>query len=175
MNARRAVLAGLALIAGVLAGVVGNHKAALSGDQISAVNLAQRIVNHQPGMQLLDLRTRAEFDQDRLPGAVLLSALNDSLPAEVSTWVVYANHSVEPEEFRPLIQRLGGREVLRLHGGLQAWSDEVMFPHIRSDATAVARREFETIARLSRYFGGSPRVLALGEVAAGQKRSRRGC
>jgi hypothetical protein len=70
--------------------------------------------------------------------------------------------------------RVGDARLLRLHGGFEAWRDEVLFPHLRADASERERQRFAPRAQLSRYFGGTPRVLEPGTDPA-QPRSRRGC
>ena len=57
---------------------------------------------------------------------------------------------------------------------MRAWNDEVLFPQLRRDASAPQRRAFEARAQLSRYFGGSPRVIEPGAQTQ-RSRSRRGC
>ncbi|MEG3190929.1 rhodanese-like domain-containing protein [Lysobacter sp. D1-1-M9] len=175
MRVIRLLLAGLALVAGLLAGIAASAAPPLADDEISAVVLARWIADRRPGLQLVDLRGQAEFDVDHLPGAVPLARADAAaLPAADTTLVIYSDDSIKPDA---VPQRLAGRDrqtILRLRGGLQAWSDEVLFPTIRSDASAARRRAFDERARLSRYFGGSPRVLEPG-VDIGQPRSRRGC
>lgn len=175
MRMIRLLLGGLALAAGLLAGIAGGAAPPLADDEVAAVELARWIADRRSGLQLVDLRGQAQFDADHLPGAVPLTLLDAAaLPAADTTLVIYSDDSIRPDAV-PI--RLGGRDrrtVLRLRGGLQAWSDEVLFPTIRSDAPAARRRAFEERARLSRYFGGSPRVLEPG-MELGQPRSRRGC
>ena len=175
MRVIRLLLAGLALAAGLLAGIAGSAAPSLADDEISAVELARWIADRRTGLQLVDLRGQAHFDVDHLPGAIPLAQVDAAaLPAADATLVVYADQSIKPDA---VPKRLADRDrqiVLRLRGGLQAWSDEVLYPTISIDASATRRHEFDERARLSRYFGGSPRVLEPG-MELGQPRSRRGC
>lgn len=171
----RLLLAGLALAAGLLAGIAGSAAPPLADDEISAVELARWIADRRTGLQLVDLRGQAQFDVDHLPGAVPLALVDAAaLPAAGTTMVVYSDDSITPDAVRKRLADRDRQTVLRLRGGLQAWSDEVLFPTIRSDASTARRRAFDEQARLSRYFGGSPRVLEPG-MDIGQPRSRRGC
>jgi rhodanese-related sulfurtransferase len=170
----RPLMAGLVLSAGLLAGLVGSAEPPLSKDEISALDLARRIADHQPGLQLLDLRSQAEFDADHAPGAMLIAQWAASSPSGGETLVVYAERSIDADAVREQLPVSNQRPVLRLRGGFQAWSDQVLFPTLRADATAAQRRAFDEQARLSRYFGGSPRVLGPG-LSVDKARGRRGC
>lgn len=175
MRMIRLLLAGLALAAGLLAGIAGSAAPPLADDEISAVELARWIADRRTGLLLVDLRGQAEFDVVHLPGAVPHARVDAAaLTAADTTLVVYSDDQVEADAVPKRLADRDRRSVLRLRGGLQAWSDEVLFPTIRSDAPAARRRAFDERARLSRYFGGSPRVLEPG-VDIAQPRSRRGC
>jgi len=43
-------------------------------------------------------------------------------------------------------------------GGLEGWKDEVLYPALPAQASAVDRARFERAAALSRFFGGEPRA-----------------
>ena len=157
-------LAIVALAAGALAAVARTPEPAPAPDEISAAELATWIRDRQPGLLLVDLRPDAT---DRLPGA---GPLTEADRGAVDTLVAYADRNVDPDA----VEALHARRVLRLRGGVAAWNAEVLFPTLRADASGRQRLEFESRARLSRYFGGSPRVLDPG-ASPDRGRSRRGC
>jgi hypothetical protein len=159
-------LAALALIAAALAALVRNPQPPLGRDEVSAVQLAEWIRARRPGLLVLDTRRADALARDGLPGARPAGAAADAV---ADTLVLYAE-----EDLADLPARLPrASRVLRLRGGLKAWNSQVLFPVRRSDASARERRDFAARAGLSRYFGGSPRVLEPG-ARAERGRSRRG-
>jgi rhodanese-related sulfurtransferase len=164
----RLALALAALVTGTAAAFVGTPEPPLAADEVAAVELAGWLRERRPDLTVVDLRPPAD-GQERLPTARPLDA---STPD--GTVVVYADNGVDADTTAALRERLGSRRVLRLHGGMRAWNDDVLFPTLRGDASAGQRRAFEARAQLSRYFGGSPRRLDPGATPA-RGRSRRGC
>lgn len=168
MNAAiRPALAALALCAAVLAAFARSPEPPLSGDEISAVELAAWIRARRPGLLVLDTRSGDAMERDGLPGA---RSAADFEGDAIDTIVLYGDRRLD--EAPPL--RGNTQRVLRLHGGIEAWNEEVLFPAIRADASERQKREFASRAQLSRYFGGSPRVLDPGTDSP-RSRSRRGC
>jgi hypothetical protein len=53
-------------------------------------------------------------------------------------------------------QRFQG--VYMLLGGLDSWTEEILFPALPTDATPEQTAEFERIAQMSTFFGGTPRT-----------------
>lgn len=173
MNRLHAVLIVLALLAGVLAAVAGTPQAPLATDQLSAPQLAEWLRDRRPDLILLDLRPGAP-SEDRLPGALAAESTAIRHIAAEHTLVVYDSDEVDAGTAEQLRQRWNRPDLLRLHGGATAWSEQVLYPQIRSDAGPRQRADFERRAALSRYFGGQPQVLDPGQVAPKQ-RSRQGC
>jgi len=167
----RAVLAALALVAAAFAALAGDVAPPPAADEISAVDLALWIRDQRPRLLIVDARSSEAFDKDRLPGARLLEDVAADALTSADTVVVYADSSADAAALRGLSR---APHVLRLHGGMAAWNDEVLFPVLRADANARQQQDFAVRARLSRYFGGSPRQLDPGASPA-RGRSRRGC
>ena len=172
MNGRaRLLLLALALVAAVFAAIAGDVTPAPDADEVSAVDLAQWIRDRRPGLLIIDARTTQAFEQDRLPGAQLLAHVDAAALASADIVVVYEDASTDASVLRGLV---GVPHVRRLHGGIRAWNDEVLFPVLRADANARQQRDFAVRAQLSRYFGGSPRMLDPG-ASPSRGRSRHGC
>jgi len=167
----RAVLAALALVAATFAALAGDVAPPPAADEVSAVDLALWIRDQRPRLLIVDARPTEAFDKDRLPGARLLEDVDVDALTSADTVVVYADSSADAGVLRGLSR---APRVLRLHGGMAAWNDEVLFPVLRADANARQQQDFAVRARLSRYFGGSPQLLDPGASPA-RGRSRRGC
>jgi len=167
----RSILALLALASGTLAAIAGTVAPPPATDEVPAAELAQWIRDRRPGLLVVDVRSAEAFDRDRLPGARLLADIDADALRSVDTVVAYADARADPAELRGMSNV---PRVLRLHGGIAAWNEEVLFPVLRADASARQQRDFATRALLSRYFGGSPQLLDPGASPA-RGRSRRGC
>ena len=167
----RAMLGLLALVMGTLAAIAGSVVPPPAADEVSAVDLAQWIRDRRPGLLVVDARAAEAFDRDRLPGARLIADIDADALRSADTVVVYAEAGVDATALRELSNV---RRLLRLHGGIAAWNEDVLFPVIRADASERQQRDFAARAALSRYFGGSPRLLDPGASPA-RGRSRHGC
>ena len=165
--ALRPALAALALCAGALAALARSPEPPLARDEISAVQLAEWLREQRPNLAVIDTRPDAARRRDGLPGARSVAEFDGDPRATV---VLYGERSLDSA---PALRR-NPRAALRLHGGVEAWNRQVLFPTLRADASARQAREFAARARLSRYFGGAPRVLDPGAQPRHQ-RSRRGC
>lgn len=169
----RLFLAALALVSGAFAATAGSPQPVLAGDEIAALDLAQRIRDREPGLIVLDARDGVGADDAVLPGAQPLAETDAAAIPDGALVVLYAADDLDRE--RVAAWRGPAKpNYRRLRGGLRAWDEEVLFPVVRSDASARQQQAFATRAALSRYFGGSPRRIGAGE-AADRARSRRGC
>jgi rhodanese-related sulfurtransferase len=162
------------LCAGALAAIAGSPTPPLAADAVSAPQLAEWIRAGRAGLQVLDTRDGDAIAHDRLPGARRAADTEPDAVRGIDTIVVYADSHVDEAVVEVLRRRWSPRRVLRLHGGIDAWNQEVLFPTLRADASARQQQEFESRAQLSRYFGGAPRVLEPG-ASSDRSRSRRGC
>jgi hypothetical protein len=169
-----ATFALLAVAAGMLTAVARNPDPPPAADETSAGELAQWIHDRKPGLLVVDARPAQAGERDRLPGARTLSEVDPGMLDAADTLVVYADSRVDGPAVDALRARSGARRILRLHGGVAAWNEDVLFPVLRADASPRQQREFAPRALLSRYFGGSPRLLDPG-ASAPRGRSRRGC
>jgi rhodanese-related sulfurtransferase len=117
-------LAAVALILGGLAAFAGSPY--LRPKEIGAVRLAQWIKDRKPGLRIVDVRPKSEFDAFHVPTSVR------DVPAEpgsyTETVVITDDASSIPSD------------AFVLRGGIDAWRKEVLTP---KKPTAVTR-----------YFGG---------------------
>ncbi len=170
----RATLAVVALLAGTLAAISGSEQPALASDEVSAVDLAKWIQERRPGLLVLDARPGTAFEQEHVPGARPLLGVDVDALRRAEIVVLYAVASLDADVVEARRRHAAGPRFLRLHGGIAAWHQQVLFPVLRSDATAAQRQRFRGRAALSRYFGGTPRRLETGQSPA-RSRSRGGC
>lgn len=167
----RSIAALIALVAGGFAAIAGDVRPSPASDEVSAIELATWIRDRRPGLLVLDLRSPEAFERNRLPGAQRWPDVAAGAIDAAGTIVVYADAQADASLFRG---SAGTRDVLRLHGGVEAWNEDVLFPALRAGAGPQQQRDFMRRASLSRYFGGTPRVLDAG-AAPVRSGSRRGC
>ena len=139
-------------------------------DDISAPQLAERLMRGDPSLHVFDLRTHDEYDQLHIPSARQASIetlAREQLPLD-ATIVLYAEGATHAAEARARLRLRGYRHVFVLREGLYAWIGRVLEPRLAVDATAPERAEFERAAELSRFFGGVPRAgVARADVPVG--------
>jgi len=167
-------LAALALVAGALAALAGEPQPPLAEDEVSALQLAGWIRERRAGLVLLDVRAGVGALHDTLPGARAAVAVDDATMRAADLLVAFDAHGVDRSTVDALRRRAHPQTVLRVRGGLAAWHADVLFPSLRADASPRQRQSFKVRAVLSRYFGGSPRIVEPGASHA-RGRSRRGC
>jgi rhodanese-related sulfurtransferase len=155
------------------------HDIETEADHVTAMELAGWIRDRRPGLRVLDVRSVSEFAAYHIPSAerVPLSELTKLVPHDGETLVLYSEGGAHAAQGWVLLRALGHRHVYFLRGGLLDWMDDVMSPAL-GDAGASAR---DSLAALSRYFGGVPRGGAAQPATTPtaavtvEKLKRRGC
>ncbi len=97
--------------------------------------LADRLVNKDPSIQLIDVRDPDEFEQYSLPGAInipLNDLLNDQwnayLNQDLKMNIFYSNGTVEANEAWLITRQLGYENNYILEGGLNHWVETILNP-----------------------------------------------
>ena len=97
--------------------------------------VAEMLVNKDPSIRLIDVRSQDEFEKFSLPGAVnipvndLLSGqYEDILNQDVKMNVFYSNGSLVANEAWMVTRQLGYTNNYVLEGGLNYWFDAFMNP-----------------------------------------------
>jgi rhodanese-related sulfurtransferase len=152
------LLAGIALLLGIAAAFAGSpHRDVRETDQVTALALAARIRDRQPGLRVIDIRPAPEFNAFQIPTAENISpeALDLVLAQSGQTIVVYADDAATANGAVTKLRSKGHLDVLALRGGVSAWIDDVMNPEHSTEVT--------------RYFGGVARANGIRTLP------RRGC
>jgi sulfur-carrier protein adenylyltransferase/sulfurtransferase len=102
---------------------------------VTPETVADMIVNKDPSLQLIDVRSQDEFEKFSLPGAInipltdlLSDKYSDILNQEVKMNVFYSNGTVTANEAWMLTRQLGYANNFVLEGGLNFWFDAIMNP-----------------------------------------------
>lgn len=138
-------------------------------DHVAPAELASWIIEGRADYRLLDLRSPEEYAQYHIPGAenVQSSQLADYplLPSEKI--VVYSQGGIHAAQGWMLLRALGYQGVYTVFGGLDGWTDEVLYPAPPVDGDPKAKAQFERAASMATFFGGQARTEAgVGDVLA---------
>lgn len=97
--------------------------------------VADMIIKKDPSLNLIDVRSQAEFEKYSLPGAVnipsadlLSEQYTDVLNQDVKMNVLYSNGTLTANEAWMILRQLGYENNYVLEGGLNYWFDAIMNP-----------------------------------------------
>ena len=123
--------------------------------------LADRMVNQDPVLLLIDIRTREEFEKYSLPNAVNIplsqifnEELNPYLDQDVYDVVLFSNDNFTADEAWLVGNRMGYQRLYVLDGGLNAWFETIIEPELPKET--MSREAFELYAfrkAAGKYFG----------------------
>lgn len=130
-------------------------------DHVTAVELARWIRDRKPNLRIIDIRDSAEFEEYHVPQAERLpiEAVVNAKFTPGETIVLYSGGGAHAAQAWVLLRARGDKNVFFLRGGIAEWLDEVMNARIPVNASDEQRAEADSIAALSRYFGGVPRQI----------------
>jgi rhodanese-related sulfurtransferase len=149
-------LAGIAGVLAIAALLAGDPAMSETIKTIDAVTLAEWIRDRKANLRVIDVRSRAEYDQYRIPTAENVSA--DQVAADSNQVVVlYSDGDASAHQAAAQLQ---SAHVYVLEGGIYDWLDRVMAPALPPDATAAQQAEFARQKAVSEYFGGAPTIFA---------------
>jgi rhodanese-related sulfurtransferase len=126
---------------------------------ISPDEVADKIVQKDPSIQLIDVRNPREFDMFSLPGAIniplqdILSEGNyDVLNQGTKMNIFYSNGSTEANEAWLLTRQLGYQNNYVLQGGLNYWMETILNPQKPTGIVSndeIARYDFRKAASMA--------------------------
>jgi rhodanese-related sulfurtransferase len=129
--------------------------------------VAQRLIEKDPSIVLVDVRKTEQYREYALPGAINIPLdsilLPDNEPLlnrnDVNV-ILYSNSDIFSDQAWILCTRMGYKNLFIMKGGLNTWFDIIMQP-VEPPATA-ASEEFDLYTfRLaaSQYFGGGNNTI----------------
>ena len=102
---------------------------------VTADAVADMIVNKDPVLRLIDVRSQDEFEKFSLPGAINIPSANllseeytDILNQNVKMNVFYSNGTLAANEAWIIVRQLGYENNYVLEGGLNYWFDTILNP-----------------------------------------------
>lgn len=141
--------------------------------------LAEKLVNKDPSIQLIDVRDQDEFEKYSLPGAIniplpdlLSSQYADILNQDVKMNIFYSNGTVEANQAWMITRQLGYANNYVLEGGLNYWVETILNPQkpaTTSPDEELARYDFRAAAGAALGAGGAAPLAAPADAASGPK------
>lgn len=140
--------------------------------------VADMIIQKDPSLQLIDVRSQSEFEKYSLPGAIniplsdlLSEEYADILNQDVKMNILYSNSTLAANEAWMITRQLGYSNNFVLEGGLNYWFEAILNPQkpvSTSPDEEFARYDFRVSA--SQALGGGGVVQVTQEKpAAGAK------
>mgnify|MGYP003563128774 CR=1 FL=1 len=131
----------------------------------SAEEVAKLIIEDDPTIQLIDVRTPDEFEKYSLPGAInipvsdlLSDEFRDYLDQDVVYNIFYSNGNTNSLKAWMIARQLGWENNYVLQGGLNYWADAILAPSEPASTLAndeIARYEFRKGAQQALAGGGT--------------------
>ena len=137
--------------------------------RLSTDEIAKRIIDGDPILFLVDVRTEAEFDNYSLPGAVnipLQDLLSDDwagyVDQDILDVIFYGNDDILSEQAWVLCKQLGYQNLYVLDGGLNQWFATIMLPQKPGELASTAEFDlFSFRTGASIFFGSGTTEIAV--------------
>jgi rhodanese-related sulfurtransferase len=168
-------LALAAVILGIVAFIIGNpdnknvinvnaKEMALSTikgqDKVDAMTLADWLIKEKADFTLVDLRNEKEYSEYNIPNSINIK-MEDLLTSDLmrnQKILLYGDDDVTSAQAWFLLKSSNYKAVYILHGGMNVWKNEILFPKLAADTTPEQAAAFEKVKQVSAYFGGTPQL-----------------
>jgi rhodanese-related sulfurtransferase len=146
---------------------------------VTADVVADMIVNKDPTLRLIDVRSQDEFEKFSLPGAISIPATDllseeyaGILNQDVKMNVFYSNGTIAANEAWMVTRQLGFTNNYVLEGGLNYWFDAILNPQKPASTSPdeeFAKYDFRKSAGLALGGGGMTVQTASDQTATSAK------
>lgn len=129
-------------------------------DHVSALDLADWIVQGRSDYRLIDLRDEKAYAEYHIPTSenVPVAQIADQTLLPTDKIVLYSDGGIHSAQAWFLLQARGIKNSYILRGGLDEWKDSVLFPSLAENPTPFQKERDERLKAMAAYFGGTPRV-----------------
>jgi rhodanese-related sulfurtransferase len=141
---------------------------------VTTDQIADMLVQKDPSLQLIDVRSSDEFDKFHLPEAInipltnlLATEFEEVLNQDVKMNVFYSNGTTQSNEAWMIIRQLGYVNNYVLQGGLNHWAETIMKP----EAPAQTSPDDE-LAKYDFRMGASQALGGASAVSTGNSNSK---
>ncbi len=129
-------------------------------DKVDVMTLADWLIKEKSDFTLVDLRNEKEFNEYNLPTSVNIP-MENILTSDLmrnQKILLYGNNDIAAAQAWFILKSGNYKAVYILHGGMNAWKNEILFPKLAVDATPEQTTAFEKVKQVSTYFGGTPQL-----------------
>jgi len=129
--------------------------------------IAERLINEDPSLQLVDVRTKDQFSKFTLPGAVNIplnemsnEEWDESLNQEDKDVILFSNDDLYADQAWIICARQGYKNIYVMKGGLNLWFKDILSPEKPSETAS--KEEFETYyfrKAAAQYFRGPSSII----------------
>ena len=140
---------------------------------------AKKIINGDPLIFLVDVRTQEEFDKYRLPGAiniplkdVLLDDWKTSLNQDVRDIVFYSDDNVLSQKAWISCMQQGYENIYVLDGGLNKWLETIIEPKIPEETASTSEFDLFSFRTGASIHFGSEITAAAADVKTNNPREK---
>jgi rhodanese-related sulfurtransferase len=129
---------------------------------LSADLVAERLINEDPSIMLIDVRTSEQFTEYSLPRSINIPLdkifepeWKDYLLQDNIDVVLYSNSDLYADQVWILYTRIGYKNLYVLKGGLNQWFKDIMQPIPPPETTSSEAFDLYSFRKAaSQYFGG---------------------
>jgi len=130
--------------------------------------IAKRMIERDPGLFLVDVRTPEQYEEYALPGSVnipldelLNAAWVDYLDQDAMDIVFYSNADVYADQAWAFSIQQGYNNLYIMRGGVNEWFRTIMQPEAPLDTDPTVDFEKYSFRKgASQYFGGTPNEVS---------------
>lgn len=136
--------------------------------RISSDEVASRLIQKDPALRLVDVRSKSEFENFTLPGAIhipiadmLLPEMQKMLDADRYDLVFFSNDDVRAAQAWQINRRAGAVGARYMEGGLNEWTQKFLNPPVPPATASASEQEIYQFRKaVCQYFIGGSEALS---------------
>lgn len=139
---------------------------------VSTDQVAEMVIEGDPTLELVDVRSNDEYEEFSLPGAVnipldsiMVDSYQDYLGIEDMNVVFFSNDDIKADQVWVIAKRMGYSSLYVMKGGLNYWMNTIIQPE--RPAEAASKEDFELYEQrrgASMYFTGAEIAIPEGDT-----------
>jgi rhodanese-related sulfurtransferase len=127
-----------------------------NSDKVSVTELADWIIKDKADFELIDLRSEEKFNEYSIPNSqcIPLVQLSSSDLLRNQKIILYSDDESTASQAWFILKSKNYKGVYILDGGLNSWTENVLYPKAPINPTKEQTTQFEKIKEIAKYFGG---------------------
>jgi rhodanese-related sulfurtransferase len=151
------ILAGSAIVLSIFALIAGSPFSSKKS-YINPEQFADSLISKKQNLTIVDLRDKKDYDDYHIPSAVNGNAtdIDPSTFDKNNMIVFYSGRDNISKAIQYEFEKRGFKNAYFLNGGIDDWTNKILFPDLSKNSSEAEKKNFEKIERRSMYFGGQP-------------------